>query len=140
MPDYNISKNHTDVCHEILTKASNIARFSKHEFDLIYGALNWLDDPYEEFKFCFNMDYSVNEESIYLSFEICDDYFSVRDMRHSYEEGIGGDTYTPMEYQTSAKYTEEKGQSYEWLNIANELFEWYEDDNDSVSITVSQEW
>jgi hypothetical protein len=139
MIKYNISKEYLNACYEILERASNIGRFTKSDFQLIKKALNWLQKPNNRFQFSFNISQRVNGESVYKDFSISEESFCVSETFHSYENGVGGDTWTGIEYKASAKYNIDKGEVYKWLESANELLNFYENDDSTVNIYVSSE-
>lgn len=127
------------ICYDLLMKAESVKKFSKADLKLIQEVVNWLDEPTEDFVFSFSLSQYTNGEGVYIGFSHDGECFRISETHHSYEAGVGGDTYTAYNYISCGSYKEEEGDIYSFENQAMGLLDFYEDNSNEFDISVSRE-
>ena len=131
-----IDKRILDACNHVLSEASKIETFSKDNASDINKLLEWLGNPNKAVSFSLNISLSNNGESTYSEFGFDRVKFFISETHHSYEPGVGGDTFTTYEFTLSDDVCEEVGDIYSWENQAIEMLAFFGQESPKVEVII----
>ena len=134
-----IDREKINACNRVLDEASKIASFSEQNSTVINKVSEWLYNPSEDVIFSLSINLSNNGESINSDFGFDGASFFISEIHHSYDPGVGGDTFTSYEFSQSDDVYEESGDIYFWENQAIEMLGFVGMESPKVKVSIGFE-